>query len=88
VYYNTCKEQVHKAKLQSKGDFRMMLTREVLQMKLDELYQQHGELLEMFETDKCSVDYLREQGAKILGEARGIAYAMGADVESDMGLEK
>ncbi len=30
----------------------MMLTREVLQMKLDELYQQHGELLEMFETNK------------------------------------
>lgn len=66
----------------------MMLTREVLQMKLDELYQQHGELLEMYKTDKCSVDYLREQGAKILGEARGIAYAMGADVESDMGLQQ
>lgn len=66
----------------------MMLMREVLQMKLDELYQQHGELLEMFKTGKCSVDYLREQGAKILGEARGIAYAMGADVESDMGLEQ
>lgn len=65
-----------------------MLTREVLQMKLDELYQQHGELLEMFENRQCSVDYLREQGAKILGEARGIAYAMGAEVESDMGLEK
>lgn len=66
----------------------IMLMREVLQMKLDELFQQHGELLEMFKTGKCSVDYLREQGAKILGEARGIAYAMGADVESDMGLEQ
>lgn len=42
----------------------------------------------MFKTDKCGLEYLREQGAKILGEARGIAYAMGADVESDMGLEK
>ena len=63
-----------------------MLMREVLQMKLDELYQQHNELLEMFRNGKCSVDYFKEQGAKILGEARGIAYAMGADVESDMGL--
>lgn len=66
---------------------KIMLMREVLQMKLDELYQQHNELLEMFRNGKCSVDYLKEQGAKILGEARGIAYAMGADVESDMGLE-
>ena len=67
---------------------KIMLMREVLQMKLDELYQQHEELLEMFRSGKCNADYLKEQGAKILGEARGIAYAMGADVESDMGLEK
>lgn len=66
---------------------KIMLMREVLQMKLDELFQQHNELLEMFRNGKCSADYLKEQGAKILGEARGIAYAMGADVESDMGLE-
>lgn len=65
----------------------MMLMREVLQMKLDELYQENEELLEMFRNGKCTADYLREQGAKVLGEMRGIAYAMGADVESDMGLQ-
>lgn len=65
----------------------MMLMREVLQMKLDELYQQHEELLEMYRNGKCNRDYLLEQGTKILGEMRGIAYALGADVESDMGLQ-
>lgn len=65
----------------------MMLMREVLQIKLDELQKQHEELLEMFRNGKCNHAYLLEQGSKILGEMRGIAYAMGADVESDMGLQ-
>lgn len=65
----------------------MMLQREVLQMKIDELYKQHEELLEMFRNGKCNHDYLLEQDTKILGEMRGIAYSMGADVESDMGLK-
>lgn len=64
----------------------MMLTREVLTMKIDELYQQNEELLKMFRSGKCSIEYFREQSTKLLGEMRGIAYALGADVESDMGL--
>ena len=66
-----------------------MLMREVVQMKIDELFEQHKELVEMFREGKCSADYLKEQGAKILGEIRGMSYALGSvELESDLGLEK
>lgn len=67
----------------------MMLMREVIQLKIDELFTQHSELLEMYRQGKCSVDYFKEQGVKILGEIRGMSYALGAqELESDLGLEK
>ena len=66
----------------------MMLQREICECKINELLDQHNNLMDMFREGKCSVEYMKLNSYKICGEIRGIAYALGKDVELKMGLEE
>lgn len=65
----------------------MMLQRELCELKIKELCEEHDKLVDDFETGKCYVEYFIRNSLKISGEIRGICYVLGLDVEKKMGRE-
>lgn len=66
----------------------MMLQRELCELKIEELIKEHDKLIDEYEIGKCSEVYFIGNSFKICGEIRGIAYALGLDVETRMGREE
>ena len=62
--------------------------REGCELKINELYEQLEKIYTDFEHGKCSFDYLKLNIVKINAEMRGIYFALGQDVEAEMGMEE
>ena len=65
----------------------MLLHSDILELKINELFIEHDKLLYEFSNGKCSGLYFLKNSSKICGEIRGIAYALGYDVESKLGIK-
>lgn len=66
----------------------LMRQREICELKIVELYEQLEKIYTDFEHGKCSFEYLKLNTVKINAEMRGIYFALGQDVESEMGMEE
>ena len=66
----------------------MMLQRELCELKIEELIKENDKLIDEYETGKCSKVYFIKNSFKICGEILGISFALGQDVESEIGKEE